>query len=410
MRTATLTVSAVALILTVLLPGAGAGTARPGADRTGVTATSVTLGGTVPLSGPESAYAPVARGADAYFKYVNARGGVHGRKIRYRYLDDAYDPSRTVQATRQLVQQHRVFAIFNSVGTEHAIAVRAFLNAAKVPQLFVGSGAAEIARQARRFPWTMGYLPSFVGEGKVHGRYIARTRPRARIAVLYEDSEYGKELLAGLRAGLGRRARAIVATQTYEVTDIDVSSQLARLKASRADTLVLFSLPKQTLQALVRVDKLGWRPRVSISAVSIDPFVMGIAHENTKGRTTNGAVSMAFLNDPTDPTLAKTRGVRLYRTIMRRYLRGVNEKQVAHLYGMAVAFTMVDTLRRAGKNLTRESLRRAATHLNERNNPFLRRGITVRTAPNDYFPIEQVQMVRYRNGRWVPFGRLVRAR
>ena len=317
-----------------------------------------------------------------------------------------------MQSTRQLVQQDRVFALFNSVGTEHNNAVRAFLNAAKVPQLFVGSGAAAIAiaGQSRRFPWTMGYLPSFVGEGKVHGRYIARTRPRARIAVLYEDSEYGKELLTGLRAGLGRRARAVVATQTYEVTDIDVSSQLARLKASRADTLVLFALAKQTLQALVRIDKLGWRPRVSISAVSIDPFVMGVAHDNTNGRATNGAISMAFLKDPTDPRLARDRGVRLYRTIMRRFLPSASPKVVAHIYGMAAAFTMVDTLRRAGKNLTREGVLRAATHLNERNNPFLRRGIAVRTAPNDYFPIEHVQMVRYRNGRWVPFGGLVHAR
>ena len=383
---------------------------RDGAETPGVTPTSILLGGTVPLSGPESLYAPLARGAEAYFKYVNARGGVHRRKIVYRYLDDAYDPARTVQAMRQLVQQHRVFAIFNSVGTEHALAVRPFLNALRVPQLFVGSGAEAIAKEARRYPWTMGYLPSFVGEGAVHGRYLARTRPRARIAVLHESSQYGKELVAGLRRGLGRRANRIVATQTYEVTDVDLSAQLRRLRSSRADTLMLFALPKQTLQTLIGIDKLGWRPRVFITSVSIDPFVMGIARSNTKGRATEGAISMAFLKDPTDPALARDPGVRLYRRIMRRYLPRQSLKAVAHFYGMAVAFTMVETLQRAGRNLTRERLLRAATHLNERNNPFLRRGITVRTTPRDYFPIDRVQMFRYRKGRWVPFGRLVRAR
>jgi branched-chain amino acid transport system substrate-binding protein len=391
--------------LALSLPGALAGgTATPG-----VTATSILLGGTAPLTGPETAYAPVARGAQYYFAYVNDHGGVFKRKINYKVLDDAYDPAKTIQATRQLVQQDQVFAIFNSIGTEHVLTVRPFLNQIGVPQLFVGSGADVIARERSRYPWTMGYLPSFVGEGAIYGRYIAKHMRGTTIGVLAEDSEFGDELLRGLKAGLRGKAR-IVSTQTYEVTDTDVETQVVRLEASGAKTFMNFALPKQALQALVRSDKLGWHPRVFITAVSIDPFVMNIARLNTGGRATNGAISLAFLKDPTDSRLAKDPGVKLYKSIMKKYGGGAEPKAVAHFYGMAVAFTMVDALRHAGKNPTRKSLLRAATHLNERNNPFLRRGVTIRTTPKDYFPIDRVQLQRYRKARWVPIGGIVSTR
>src|SRR5690349_8710683 len=205
--------------LALSLPGAFAG------GSPGVTSNSILLGGTAPLTGPETAYAPVARGAQAYFAYVNAHGGVYKRKINYKVLDDAYDPSKTVQATRQLVQQDQVFAIFNSIGTEHVLAVRPYLNQVGVPQLFVGSGADVIAKQKAKYKWTMGYLPSFSGEGAVYGRYIAKHMRGTTIGVLYEDSEYGNELFRGLKKGLAGKAR-IVATRTYEVTDSDVKTQV----------------------------------------------------------------------------------------------------------------------------------------------------------------------------------------
>jgi branched-chain amino acid transport system substrate-binding protein len=391
--------------LALSLPGALAGgTATPG-----VTPTSILLGGTAPLTGPETAYAPVARGAQFYFAYVNDHGGVFKRKINYKVLDDAYDPAKTIQATRQLVQQDQVFAIFNSIGTEHVLAVRPYLNQVGVPQLFVGSGASVIASQRSRYRWTMGYLPSFVGEGATYGRYIAKHMRGTTIAALAEDSEYGSELVRGLKSGLKGKAR-IVATQTYEVTDVDVQSQVSNLKRSGAKTFMIFALPKQALQSFVFADKLGWHPRVFITSVSIDPFVMTIARRNTGGRATNGAISLAFLKDPTDPRLAKDRGVKLYKSIMRKYGGGANPDAVAHFYGMAVAFTMVDALRHAGKNLTRASLLKAATHLNERNNPFMRKGVVIRTTPSDYFPIDRVQLQRYKKTRWVPLGGLVSTR
>jgi len=374
-----------------------------------VTSTSILLGGTAPITGPESAYAPVARGAQAYFAYVNAHGGVNKRKITYKVLDDAYDPSKTIQATRQLVQQDKVFAIFNSIGTEHVIAVRPYLNQLGVPQLFVGSGATVIADQRSRYRWTMGYLPSFAGEGAVYGRYIAKHLRGTKIGVLSENSEYGNELLRGLKAGLADKAR-IVSSQTYEVTDVDVQAQVARLRASGASTFMIFALPKQALQSFIYADKLGWRPHVFITSVSIDPFVMTVARLNTGGRTTNGAISLAFLKDPTDPRLAKDKGVRLYNSVLKKFGNGANAKAVANFYGMATAFTMVDALRHAGKNPTRASLLKAATHLNERDNPFLRKGIFVRTTPKDYYPIDQVQLQRYRKTQWAPIGGLISTR
>jgi len=389
--------------LALSLPGALAG----GASTPGVTSNSILLGGTAPLTGPESAYAPVARGAQAYFAYVNAHGGVLHRKINYKVLDDAYDPSKTVQATRELVQQDGVFAIFNSIGTEHVLAVRPYLNAVGVPQLFVGSGAQVIVNQRQKYPWTMGYLPSFVGEGAIYGRYIAKHMRGTTIGVLYENSEYGNELFRGLKSTLKGKAR-IVATRTYEVTDTDVKTQVDGLKASGAKTFMIFALPKQALQSFVFADKDGWHPHVFISSVSIDPFVMSIARLNTGGRSTNGAISFAFLKDPTDPKLAKDKAVKLYRSILKKYGNGANPDVVAHFYGMAVAFTMVDALKHAGKNPTRASLLKAATHLDERNNPFLRKGIAVQT--HDYQPIDHVQLQRYKKNHWVPLGGLVSAR
>src|SRR5262245_34032211 len=396
----------VLLVFVAVLPNAYG---RSGADP-GVTDDQILIGGTVPLSGDQVAYAAVARGADAYFKYVNSRGGVRGRQIKYLYVDDAYNTSETVRKTRELVQDDKVFAIFNSVGTEHVLAVRPYLNSVGVPQLFVGSGHSRLALERRQFPWSMGYLPRFAGEGALYGRYLARTRPKAKIAVLHEDSEYGQDMFTGLRRGLGRLSSRISAVQTYDLTDGDLNSQMARLKASRADTVMIFALPTQTIQAFLAIHKLGWKPRIFVNAVSIDPFVMDVVQRNTSKRLVEGAISSQFLKDPTDPAMATDRGVKLYKQILHRYLPGSKVKEVANMYGMAAAFTMVDALRHTGAQPTRAGLLRAATHLNERANPFFAKGITVRTGPSDYYPVERTRMLRFHAGRWRQFGGLATLR
>jgi len=388
------------------VPAAGV----PNATPPGVTPTQILIGGTVPLSGQASAFGAVGPAANAYFKYVNAHGGVFGRKIKYLYRDDGYDPARTLDETRRLVEQDKVFAIFNTVGTEHTLAIRGYLNAIGVPELFAGTGASRVAHDHARYPWTMGYLPSFEGEGAIYGRYVMKHRPKARIAVLYENSDYGQDLLRGLRRGLGKRAGRIVATASYEVTDTSVESQIARLRASHADTFMLFALPTFAIQSFVYAYKLGWFPRFFVSAVSIEPTIMSIARANTHGKETNGALSFAFVKDPTSPRWAKDPAVALYKRILKRYGGHASPKNVYNWYGMTVAYSMVDALRHAGRNPTRPSLLRAATHMNERGNPFLLPGVFVRTSPSNYFPIAKARMVRYRKTLWVLFGPLVNPR
>jgi branched-chain amino acid transport system substrate-binding protein len=390
---------ALAAAALVAVPAAGAGgTATPG-----VTATQIVLGATGPLSGAESQYQPVLSGAKAYFDYVNDHGGVLGRKIVYRVEDDQYDPVQTVRLTQKLVEQANVFAIVNSIGTEHALAVREYLNERKVPQLLVGSGARLIAAERTRFPWTMGLLPSFAGEGAIYGRTIAQDHPKAKIAVLYENDEYGQDLLAGLKRGLGTRAGQIVATESYALLDPTVDAQVQKLKASGADTFVIFALPKQAIQAFVVAAKLGWKPYEYVTSVSIDPAVMQIVQLNAGAQAGVGATSTAFLHDPTNPTQRQSAGVKLYDRIMRAYLPKEDPKAVAHIYGMMAAYATVDTLRRAGKNLTRASFLEAARHMNA-GNPFLLDGLKLRTSPSNYFPIGKTYLVRYRKGYWNVVG------
>jgi hypothetical protein len=374
----------------------------------GVTPTTITIGGTIPMSGPAAAYGSVGRGADAYFRYVNGRGGVFGRKIVYEFLDDEFQVSKTILLTRQLVEQDGVLAIFNSVGTEHALAIRSYLNDRKVPQLFIGSGVSKLATEHARYPWSMGYLPSFAGEGAIYGRYVATHSPKARIAVLYESSDFGKDMLNGLRKGLGGKAK-IVSTQAYEIADSDVGSQLAKLKSSHADTLMLFATPQFAIFGYVGAFRLGWHPQIYVTSVSISPDIMKIARFATSQRHVDGSISIAFVKDPTARRWAGDAAVRLYRSILQRFLPNAKPDDVFYYYGMTVAYTMVDTLRKAGRNLTRDSVLRAATHLDE-TNPFLLPGIRIHTSPSDYYPLETVKLARYRGSHWQFFGNLVGAR
>jgi len=380
----------------------GAPTATPG-----VTSSTITIGGTIPISGPAAAYASVGKGAEAYFQFVNSRGGVFGRKIVYEYLDDEFDVSKTILLTRQLVEQDNVLAIFNSVGTEHALAIRSYLNDRKVPQLFVGSGVSKLATEHAKYPWSMGYLPSFLGEGVIYGRYVAAHQPKARIAVLYENSDFGKDMLNGLRRGLGAKGK-VVATQPYEIVDTDINSQMAKLKSSGADTLMLFATPKFAIFGYVGAFRLGWHPHVYVTSVSISPDIMKIARFATSRRQVEGSISIAFVKDPTSNQWAKDKTVRLYKSILKQFLPSAKADDVFNYYGMAVAYTMVDTLRKAGRDPTRAGVLRAATHLDE-TNPFLLPGIRIETSPSDYYPMDKVKLARYRGTHWQFFGSLVSA-
>jgi branched-chain amino acid transport system substrate-binding protein len=383
-----------------------------GAARTsdpGVTPTSILLGGTVPLSGDAAAFGSVGPGAKAYFDYVNAHGGVYGRKIDYTYYDDGYNPAQTVQLTRKLVEQDHVFAIFNSVGTANNLAIRDYLNALKVPQLFVGDGSDAIGRSYAKYPWTMGFLQSYRGEGAVYGRDIVRRNPKAKIAVLLENTDLGTDMTRGLSRAIAGKGPKVVASQSYEYTATDVSSQIAQLKASGADTLMLFATPKFMIQAVVAAHRLGWKPQLYIASISIEPGIMAIAQANAP-ELTKGALSIAFVKNPDDPIWAKDPALALYKKVMKTYDPSGRVTDVYNWYGMTVAWTMVETLKAAGKNLTRAGLLRAAQHLNLQNNPFLLPGVVIRTTPTQYFPLANVYLYRYDNKQWVKAGPLVAAR
>ena len=392
------------LVALVLASTAGAAaTADPG-----VTAKTILLGGTVPLSGEASAFGSVGPGAKAYFDYVNSKGGVNGRRIEYRYYDDGYDPAQTVQLTRKLVEQDKVFAIFNSVGTENNRQIQPYLNANKVPQLFVGDGSQAVS-QPQRYPWTMGFLQSYVGEGAVYGRYLAKADKQARLAVLYQNDALGKDMLTGLKRWIAGKGPKVVAQESYEFTDVDVSAQIARLKASGASTLLLFATPRAFIQAVVATNKLGWKPKLYIASVSIEPGIMAIARTNAP-TLTKGALSIAFVKNPNDPIWRKDPALALYRRIMSKYNPRGKQSDVYNWYGMTVAWTMVETLKRAGKTPTRASVLRAAQNLNLTNNPFLLPGIALKTSKTRYFPLDKVYLYRYDNRQWVRSSSLLDAR
>jgi branched-chain amino acid transport system substrate-binding protein len=397
------------LIVLALVLAAGTASARPTADP-GVSAREIVIGGTVPLSGIAASYASVGRGAEAYFKYINAQGGVFGRRITYKYLDDQYNPAQTVQVTRQLVQQERVFAIFNSLGTEHNLNIRAFLNAAKVPQLFVGSGATTFGRDHRRYPYTIGYLPSYIGEGKVYARHILSTKPRAKIAVLYQNDDYGKDLLNGFRAGLGAKRSNIVSTQNYDPLSTDVSSQVARLRGSRATVLMLIATPPFAIRALTTANRLGWRPQLYLNQVGSATNIMKIISLSASPRIIQNAITLQAYKDPQNPRFRNDRGMRLYRQIMSRHLPRGDVNDGFHVYSMAVAYSFVDALRKAGRNPTRAGIVRAVQSLNERANPFVLPGIVIKTSRSDHFPIEQGQLYRWSRNQWNAVGKVITAK
>jgi branched-chain amino acid transport system substrate-binding protein len=382
--------------------------ARP-VDTPGVTANEIHIGSSVPLSGEAAIAGNVARGIEAYFKYVNDKGGVFGRKIKFTYLDDGYDPGRAVTNTIRLVQQERVFAMFSSLGTNNNLAVRKLLNDGKIPQLYVSSGATTFGRDYKKYPWTIGYIPPYSEEGVIYGQYVVKNIKKAKIAVLYQNDDYGRDLLAGLRRGLGAKSKSIVAKVGYDPTSADVQPQVTQLKASKANVLMIFAFGKFSLQAFNAVSRLGWKPQIFVNDVSSASALMSIVPQ----KAANGSISIVFGKDPAAPIWRNDKGIKLFQSILKKYGSNVSSRDLKDGYysaGMATAYTMVDTLKKAGRNLTRQSLMRAATHLTEKGNPFVLPGIVIRTTPTSRFPLTQVRLQRWTNKAWRPFGKLISAK
>ena len=405
--------------LAVSIPGAFGRVQLPAspAAAPGVSSTSITIGGTFPLSGPASLYAPIPRGMEAYFKWVNQRKGpdgkvgVYGRKIDWKYYDDGYVPSQTVQLHNKLVLEDHVFAVVGTLGTEDNQAIEPFLNERKVPQILISTGASFWGLQYKQFPWTIGWQPDYIAEGRVYGKWIAKNAPNYKIAVFYQNDDYGKDYLRGLKIGLAKKKSLIVSEQSYEVADTSYTSQIARQKASGADTWVLLTTPTPTVRAIATAKALSWKPNtLVINSVSAIDTVMKAAEARAGADFVAGAVSTAYLKNPANPKYAKDGTVKKYRSILAQFgPSGADPNNTFYFYGMAKAYDTVRLLYNAGKNPTRASLMRATLHMNWVN-PFTLKGIRVKTGKRDHFPISQMKLVKYTNGSFTEFGSLIRGR
>jgi branched-chain amino acid transport system substrate-binding protein len=299
--------------------------------------------------------------------------------------------------------------MFNTLGTNNNLAIRKFLNQQGVPQLFVAAGATTFGRDYKQYPWTIGYIPPYSEEGQLYGRYIVQDIKRAKIAVLYQDDDYGRDLYGGLRKGLGEKAAQIVAKVGYDPTSADVQPQIAQLKASKANVLCIFAFGKFSLQAFNALARLGWHPQVFVNDVSSASSLMSIVPQ----RAANGSISIVFGKDPAAPAWARDKGIKLFQTILRQYGSSIGSRDLKDGYyvaGMGAAYTMVDALRKAGRTPTRQSVMNAAIDLKEKGNPFLIPGIVVHTTPSFRFPVTLVKLQRWTHGAWHPFGKLLFAR
>ena len=328
-----------ALVLAVLAVAAAAGSAAFAASTAtpGVTKTSVTIGGTFPLTGPAALYGVIPKAENAYFQYVNAHGGVNKRKINFKYYDDQYNPANTVPLTKKLVEQDKVFAVYGSLGTAPILATRDYLNQQKVPQVLVATGDSYWGTQFKKYPWTIGFQPDYPGESRVYGQFIASKVPQAKIGVLMQDDAYGQNYYNGLLQGLGDAKSKIVDVEKYDATQTDVSQQVVKLKAAGANVFALFALPTQTIDALVVTTKIGWSPTTFINNVSASPLFMGLARQS--GANVDGDISATYLfdtiNNPNAPT------TKLYKSILAKYDSGANPDDANNLYGVASAWTLV---------------------------------------------------------------------
>jgi len=395
---------AAAAAFMVTLGACGGGTGSSAQTDVGVTSTSISLGNTIAQSGAAAAYGTIGNAELAYFTYINGQGGVNGRKINFKILDDAYNPAQTVPLTKQLVEQDQVFAMFSGLGTQAQTSVRDYLNAKKVPQLFVATGATTFNKDFGSNPWTLGWQPPYQGESHIYAKDVLANHPSAKIGVLWQNDDYGQDYLKGLKDGLGDKASMIVDSESYDVTAANTATQLTKLKAAGADTLFIFATPGFTIKSLVTVTLLHWEPTIYLNSVSNPQVYMGIAKKS--GAALKNVTSVGYLKDPTDPQWANDDGMKLYKTVIAN-CSTCKPEDGFNLYGVAVAYTMVDVLKQAGSNMTRANVMKiASSQLNE-TNPFALPGVKVQTTSSDHFPIMQEQVITWNGTGWTLQGSLI---
>ncbi len=371
----------------------------------GATDSEIKIGNIMPYSGPLSAYALNGRAEAAYFNKVNAEGGINGRKIKFISYDDAFSPSKTVEQARRLVESNEVLLIFNSLGTPTNNAIRQYMNLKKVPQLFVATGATEFG-DFKSFPWTIGWQPTYQTEGRIYAKYILQNLPQGKIGILYQNDDLGRDYVKGLKDGLGADAakRMIVAELPYDPSETTVESQVVTLKTSGADIFFNEATPKFAAQAIRKAAEIGWKPTQFLASISnsVGSVLKPAGLENSKG-----VISTNYLKDPTDPTWKDDPAIKEWLAFMTEYFPEGDRTSTFSVYGYLLAQTLVQVLKQCGDELTRENVMRQAANLHDFELGLLLPGIKINTNPNDYFPLEQMQMSRFNGEHGVLFGPVI---
>jgi branched-chain amino acid transport system substrate-binding protein len=370
----------------------------------GATDTEIKIGNIMPYSGPASSYSVIGKTEAAYFNKVNAEGGINGRKINFISYDDGYSPPKTVEQARKLVESDEVLLIFNSLGTPPNSAIQKYMNGKKVPQLFVATGATKW-NDPGEFPWTMGWQPSYQSETQIYAKYILKNYPNARIGVLYQNDDYGKDYLKGLKDGLGSKAASmIVAQESYETTEPTIDSHILNLKASGADVFVDLSIPKFAAQAIKKAAEIEWKPVHFLNSVSssITATIKPAGFDNAQG-----IITAEYLKDPTDPQWKDDTEIKAWNAFLDKYYPEANRADAFVIYGYAVAQSMAQVLKRCGDDLTRANVMKQAASMHDDVVAGLLPGVKINTSPSDFAPISQLQLARFKGGTWERFGDII---
>ena len=391
-----------AIAASVVAMTAGAASAEKKYDP-GATDTEIKIGNIMPYSGPASSYGVIGKAEAAYVKMINEQGGINGRKINFISYDDAYSPPKAIEQARKLVESDEVLFIFQSLGTPSNSAIMKYMNSKKVPQLFVASGATKFG-DPKNFPWTMGFQPNYQSEGHIYAKYILQNFPNSKIAVFWQDDDAGKDQFKGLKDGLGDKVNMIIADKSYEVSDPSIDSQIVALHDSGADIFFSWAAPKGSAQAIRKVGELGWKPKFFLAntATTIASVLKPAGLEYSKG-----IISTAYVKDPTDPTWKDDPGVKHWTEFMDKYYPDGDKANANNAYAYVESQALVQVLKQCGDDLTRENIMKQAANLKNFTSEMLLPGISINTSPDDYFPVEQMQLMKFNGQTWDLFGPII---
>ena len=370
---------------------------------TGASDTEIKIGNIMPYSGPASAYGVIGKTEEAYFKKINAEGGINGRKINFISYDDGYSPPKAVEQARKLVESDEVLVVFNPLGTPSNSAIQKYLNAKKVPQLFVATGATKW-NDPKNFPWTMGWQPSYQSEARIYAKFLMKEKPSAKIAIMYQNDDFGKDYLKGLKDGLADKASMIVAEESYETTEPTIDGHIVKLKSTGADTFISITTPKFAAQAIKKLAEIEWKPLHIVANVSasVGSVIKPAGFENSQG-----ILSAAYAKDGADSQWDNDPGMKKLYAFLEKYYPEGNKLDGSVVFGYGVAQTMVKVLEMCGDNLTRENVMKQAASLKDFAPDTMLPGIKINTSPTDFAPIEQLQMMRFKGEKWDLFGDVI---